>query len=237
MSVENYGIVLDHLAKHVDNQTILKDISLTLHAGDRVLLVGANGAGKSTLLRVISGLTRPSKGSISFGAKREIGSNLVGYSGHQSMLYGALTIEENLNFFGSLLKVSSADIAQVLARWQLTEHRKKFPAQLSKGLLARASLARALCHNPRYVFLDEPTSALDQRSVEILLGELETLSAFHQGAMICVIVTHDLTRLSAFAERVVVLDNGTVFLDSHTQGEPRRSHVSASLAHYLERNR
>jgi ABC-type multidrug transport system ATPase subunit len=237
MGVGTGMITLDHLAKQIDNQSILKDISLTLSPGDRVLLVGANGAGKSTLLRLISGIARPSKGTITFNGVSKINGAQIGYYSHNSMLYGALTVEENLFFFADLLTVPHHDIEQLIARWKLTDHRKKFPAQLSKGLLARVSLARALCSNPRYIFLDEPTSALDQNSVEILLSELEALATFHQGKMICVIVTHDLTRLSQFAERVIVLDDGSVFLDSQLSQSQDAQAVQASLAIYLERNR
>ena len=230
-------ITLDRLAKQVDNQSILKDISLSLYPGDRVLLVGANGAGKSTLLRLISGISRPSKGAITFNGISKIDGAQIGYFGHNSMLYGALTVEENLCFFADLLSVSRHNVEQLLERWKLKDQRKKFPAQLSKGLLARVSLARAFCSNPKYVFLDEPTSALDQNSVEILLAELESLATFHQGKMICVIVTHDLTRLSRFAERVIVLDGGSVFLDSHLSHDRELQGVEAGLAVYLERNR
>jgi ABC-type multidrug transport system ATPase subunit len=237
MDVGTGLITLDRLAKQVDNQSILKDISLNLYAGDRILLVGANGAGKSTLLRLISGIARPSKGSITFAGKSKVDGAQIGYFSHNSMLYGALTVEENLFFFADLLAISRHDIEQLMVRWKLVDHRRKFPAQLSKGLLARVSLARALCGNPRYIFLDEPTSALDQSSVEILLSELEALATFHQGKMICVIVTHDLTRLSQFAERVIVLDGGSVFLDSHLNQSQETQAVQASLAIYLERNR
>jgi heme ABC exporter ATP-binding subunit CcmA len=230
------AIVTDKLSKRIDSHQILKNISLKLNFGERVLLVGANGAGKSTLLRVLSGLARSSSGTISYHGQKTCNTKEIGYIGHSAMIYATLTVVENLKFFAALYGVAYNQVDELIVKWNLSGQKDKYPAQLSKGQLARVSLARAFLNNPRYLFLDEPTSALDQASVDILLQQLEQLWQFHKGEMLVVITTHDLARLKNFAKRVIVLDEGQVLIDSLDKASSDNI-VETTLTVYLEHNR
>lgn len=236
------ALILEGVSKTIAQNVILNNLTISLPCTETVLLLGANGAGKSTLLRICSGLMRPSAGSVrvsvSSSGTRSLRSTEVGYMGHQAMLYGELTVRENLRLFATLSKLSTDAAEQGIERWELARHADKKPAELSKGLLARASLCRTFLSKPRFLFLDEPTSPLDQRSCALLLEELSALRRFHHEQMLTVIATHDLTRLQAAAGRVVILGSGNVLHDSAAaSGGSGTSLVAAGVSVYLEHNR
>jgi len=153
----------------------LDGISFTLSAGQTLVLFGPNGAGKTTLLKVLAGLTRPEAGRADVAG----GRRAVGWIGHQSLLYGHLTVRENLLFWAALYNVPKAErgrrAADLLARLGLAD-RAEVPVRfLSRGLMQRATIARALIHEPRVLLLDEPFTGLDLAAAaefRRLLGEL-----------------------------------------------------------------
>src|SRR3989442_6389624 len=139
----------------------LDGISFRLEAGHTLAVFGPNGAGKTTLLKVLAGLLRPRQGR----AEVRGGRSAIGWISHQSFLYGHLTVIENLRFWASLYRVPrearDRRAAELLARLGLTDRADQPVAALSRGLVQRATIARALMHDPAVLLLDEPFTGLD----------------------------------------------------------------------------
>ena len=174
----------------------LDGISFTLMAGQTLAIFGPNGAGKTTLLRVLSGLIKPQGGKVHL----EGGRRAVGWIGHHAHLYGHLTIDENLRFWGMLYGLSRAEAGEraraVLARLRLRDREDQTVRTLSRGQLQRAAIARALIHDPSVLLLDEPFTGLDLRAAadfRLLLSELGGRDAGgdRRGGRVLVITTHN----------------------------------------------
>lgn len=231
------ALIFQNISKEIGAVSILKKVSFSVSFGDQLLLLGANGAGKSTLLRVAAGLTRSSSGTVTTSSFAPIDPRNVGYVGHQSMLYGELSVRENLLLFASLGGVSRSLVDEGLVRWELSYHADKRPAQLSKGLLAKASLCRAFFHKPRFLFLDEPSSALDQSGCRILIEEIDALRLHFKGESMLILATHDLARLSELANRIVILSAGELVHDSKNLTGEVAAVIQESTDVYLRHNR
>ena len=175
----------------------LDDIAFTLAAGDTLAVFGPNGAGKTTLLRVLAGLIRPHAGTVSIAG----GARAVGWIGHAALLYGHLTVRENLRFWGALYSVPDADAraAAVLDRLGLGTRADQPVRTLSRGLLQRAAIARALLHDPTVLLLDEPFTGLDLAAAAELTGLLREYAA---GGRAMVIATHNVEEGAELATHV-----------------------------------
>jgi heme exporter protein A len=191
---------------------ILHGVDLSLSPGEALAVIGPNGAGKSTLLRLLAGLLRPDQGEIHvLGEPLRRGSHRVrssiGLLSHQSLLYDDLTVLENLVFAARLhdLPRPREIAASALEAAGLSDRGTELPRRLSRGLLQRAALARALLHGPRLILLDEPFTALDPSAAERLRSDLE--ARLRQGAGL-VFVTHHLEEVWDMASRVAVLVQG-----------------------------
>jgi heme ABC exporter ATP-binding subunit CcmA len=201
---------------------VLRGVDIHLTAGEALAVVGPNGAGKTTLLRVLAGLVRPGQGLI-----RVVGRTLqpgdpdarrpIGFLSHQSLLYDDLTVRENVIFTARLfgLRDPAAAARRVLDECELSSRSGERPRSLSRGLLQRAALARALVHDPQVLLLDEPFTALDAPGADRLRGLLQARLA--AGAAI-VIVTHQLGEAWDLATRVGVLAHGRWTLESPRRG-------------------
>jgi len=216
---------LSQISKSYGKVSVLKNITLELASGETLLLLGSNGAGKSTLLKICSGLARPDVGKMS-----TIPLNLTGYSGHQPLLYGALSIEENVKLLASLLKVD-VQVQRLLEFWELTPFRKKSLDSLSQGTRARATLLRAFLGNPTHLFLDEPTRSLDDRGILLLKAALKDNEVQRAGNVARIIATHDIARLEDIATIAAVIQDGSLLSEG--------AGVSATeiIAKYREGNR
>ncbi|MGH7630566.1 MAG: ATP-binding cassette domain-containing protein, partial [Gemmatimonadales bacterium] len=135
---------------------VLRGIDLRLGPGDALAVVGPNGAGKTTLLRVLAGLARPARGEVHVLGRRlergdPDGRRPIGFLMHQSVLYDDLTVGENLLFAARLHRLAKAAdaVRRVLDEVDLADRAGDQPRNLSRGLLQRAALARALVHGPR----------------------------------------------------------------------------------------
>ena len=200
------------LAKRFGRAVALADLDLDVAAGESLAVLGPNGAGKSTLLRLMAGLARPSAGSLAIGgarADRREARAQVGYLGHASMLYPALTAHENLLFAARLHRVpdAAARCAGLLAEEGLSAVADLPVAVLSLGMAQRVAIARGLVHDPSVVLLDEPFTGLDRRAAERLTVRLEAL---RRRSCTIVLVTHDVTRAARLADAAVVLARGRV---------------------------
>src|SRR5689334_17782343 len=156
----------------------LDDVTFTLPAGHTLALFGPNGAGKTTLLKVLAGLIRPRAGRAGVAG----GRGAIGWIGHQSLLYGQLSVRENLRFWGSLYRVRpdvlETRLAALSARLDLAPYLDRRVATLSRGQGQRAAVARALIHDPTVLLLDEPFTGLDR----VAASELSELVRGFAGA-------------------------------------------------------
>jgi heme exporter protein A len=190
-------------------------MSFTLPQGAFLSIFGPNGAGKTTLLRVLATLARPSSGTarlLGFDLKErpdEIRGH-IGFISHKSFLYLDLTAEENLLLAARLYGVENPakQVSRMLATVELTARRHDPVRSFSRGMTQRLSIARALIHEPRLVFLDEPYSGLDPHAVGILDG---LISDVREGRSF-VMVSHDLHKGLELASHVLMLARGRQIL-------------------------
>lgn len=189
----------------------LAGTTLTVSAGESVLLQGANGAGKSTLLRLCAGLLRPESGSASI-----LGINLfkdrasvrpqVGYVGHASMLYDDLTVAENLRFWARAAGVPEDQERAAGQRMGIDGRLYDVPVKsLSAGQRRRTALAVAAARRPQLWLLDEPHAGLDQDGRDIV-DELITDAAAAGGAVM--VASHELDRVQPVVQRIVTITGG-----------------------------
>jgi heme exporter protein A len=204
------AVTVQDVSRRFGHRWVLRQVSLQVAPGEAVLLVGGNGAGKTTLLRVVSGLLRPSKGSVKLGGA-------VGMVAHHTMMYDALTARENLTFFARLHGLSIRQrIDDLLERMGLAHVRDERIGTFSRGMLQRLAIARALMHEPRVLLLDEPLTGLDDaasRTVIDVLGELEARGV---GLMIA---THQLVELVGTAHRVGYMVTGRLAAIEPCEGD------------------
>jgi len=190
----------------------LRDVDLTLHAGEAVALLGANGAGKSTLLSLLATLARPSEGSLTINGldptkKAAAVRGGMGYVAHHTLLDDALTAEENLHYYAALFGVSDAAerARQRLHEVGLGERAQDRVESFSRGMRQRLSLARALLHDPELLVLDEPFTGLDAPGCRDLATRL---SAEKERGAAMLLATHQLDYVLQWADRVLVLHLG-----------------------------
>jgi heme exporter protein A len=212
---------------------VLHDINLTLAPGEVLVVAGPNGAGKSTLLRVLAGLLRPRAGEVRVLGRPLAGDaaetrRAIGLLSHQTLLYDDLTLLENLAFTARLygLPRPTETARDALDTAGLGTRAEDSPRRLSRGLLQRAAIARALLHGPRVLLLDEPFTGLDAASADRLRA---TLAARRDQGLGLVIVTHHLAEVWDLATRVAVLVDGRWVCD-----EPRAGPLGAFLPRYRE---
>jgi heme ABC exporter ATP-binding subunit CcmA len=195
----------------------LRGVTLNIEAGEVVALVGPNGAGKSTLLRILATLMRPTRGRAAIdGIEVPEGAMearaIIGYVGHQTLMYDDLTVAENLRFYGRLYALDHLEqrIGQVAAQLGIDKRLNDLTRTLSRGFQQRAALARALLHRPSVYLYDEPQTGLDQDSTSLL--DKLFLNAKAEGAAV-LFSTHDFSRGLATADRAIILRSGRLVYD------------------------
>jgi heme exporter protein A len=211
---------------------ILRGIDLSLQRGEALAVVGPNGAGKTTLLRLLAGLMRPTAGEVRvMGEPLTRGADrirrAIGLLSHQSLLYDDLTLLENLAFAARLygLDRPRTVAAGALDQAGLGARKGELPRRLSRGLLQRAAIARAMLHNPQVLLLDEPFTGLDASAANRLRADLRARLAQGLGV---VLVTHNLAEAWDLATRVAVLVDGAWAAEG-----PRSGTLEAFLPRYL----
>lgn len=206
----------ENVYKRFDRQVVLRDVSIRIDAGESIALFGANGAGKSTLLRILATLARPTRGTVhAFGEdawrQREEVRRRIGVVGHQPFIYPELTCEENLRFFARMFDLSGSEDVSTALEIVGLESRSASPAStLSRGLLQRLNLARAILHKPAVLILDEPDTGLDSAGRQVLTGIVAAQTVL-DGAVI--FTTHSFDYGLQLASRAVSLRDGSVVFD------------------------
>jgi len=197
-------------------------VGFSLDAGQLMTVFGPNGAGKTTLLNVLSGGLKPSKGEVHLrGRPLEAGDpewhRRIGVLSHQSFLYGHLTPEENLRFYGQLFELPDLPrrVPERLEQVGLTRRAKSRTRTLSRGMRQRLALARTLLHDPEFVLLDEPYTGLDAHAAAVLRGVLASLKDGHRTV---ILVTHNISQGLELADRVAIQARGRfVFLGDRSE--------------------
>jgi heme exporter protein A len=167
------AVEVEGLARHYGEREALSGVSLSLQSGQTLVVFGPNGAGKTTLLRILATLLRPHAGDVAV-----LGSRLpddawavrgrIGLLGHEPLLYRELTARENLRFHAQLHNVAAVRVEELLDAVQMS-HRADEPLRtLSRGMVQRVAVARAVLHDPELLLLDEPRSNLDPAAVELV---------------------------------------------------------------------
>jgi NitT/TauT family transport system ATP-binding protein len=186
----------------------IHDISLAVHEGEFVSIVGQSGCGKSTLLSIVAGLITPTSGDVRVKNIPVQGpSRRTGYMLQQDTLFEWRTIFDNVMLgpeIQGLDREQSRSRAQdLLDRYGLADFKRKFPRQLSGGMRQRAALARTMCTEPEILLLDEPFSALDYQTRLAMSDEIGMI--LRKEGRTVIMVTHDISEAIAMSDRVVVL--------------------------------
>lgn len=239
-------IRVEHLSKKFGSVEVLKDISVNIHKGDVVCVIGPSGSGKSTFLRCLNRLEEATDGSIFFEGvnivdpKSDIDKHRqkMGMVFQQFNLFPHMTIMKNLTIAPMKLQgVTQADAEaeamRLLDRVGLADRADAYPSQLSGGQKQRIAMVRALCMKPDVMLFDEPTSALDPEMVGEVLKVMRDLA--HE-KMTMVVVTHEMGFAREVATRVMFMDEG-YFMEENTPAEffanPQNERLKSFLSKVL----
>jgi len=219
-------IIMQDIVKRFGKLEALHNVSLEVHRGEVLMVIGPSGSGKSTLLRCINYLEVPtsgrvvvdgielSKGKVNINKVREE----VGMVFQRFELFPHLTVLENVTLAQRVVRKRSRDEAdriamQLLEKVGIPEKANNHPAQLSGGQQQRVAIARALAMQPKIMLFDEPTSALDPEMIKEVLDVMLNLA---REGMTMVVVSHEMGFARAAANRVVFMDQGSIV----EMGEP-----------------
>ncbi|TYR36747.1 amino acid ABC transporter ATP-binding protein [Mesorhizobium microcysteis] len=211
---------IDALQKWYGAFHVLKDISLTVPRGARIVICGPSGSGKSSLIRCVNGLEAYQQGTIDLegvrlgenAAQTTLARRKTGMVFQSFNLFPHLTVLANctlaLRRVSGMARGEADELAsQYLEKVRIPEQAHKYPGQLSGGQQQRVAIARALCMNPRLMLFDEPTSALDP---EMIKEVLDVITGLAKDGMTMLCVTHEMGFAREVADEVVFMDHGSI---------------------------
>jgi len=213
-------VVLKGVNKHFGELHVLRDIDLTVHSGEVVVVIGPSGSGKSTLCRVINrletidsgsitmdGVALPAEGKALAALRSEVGMVFQSFNlfAHKSILDNVMLGPVKVRKLDSA--VARARAMELLERVGIASQADKLPAQLSGGQQQRVAIARALAMEPKVILFDEPTSALDPEMINEVLDVMTTLA---KDGMTMVVITHEMGFARRAAHQVVFMDGGQI---------------------------
>ena len=239
---------IKHLKKSYGQNEVLKDISLTIHKGEVISIIGSSGSGKSTFLRSINLLETPTDGEILYQGSNvlEKGYDLTQYREKLGMVFQSFNLFENLNVLENtivaqttVLKRERAE-AEKIAKENLEKvgmgerYWQAKPKQLSGGQKQRVAIARALSMNPDAILFDEPTSALDPEMVGEVLKIMQDLA---QEGLTMIVVTHEMEFARDVSHRVIFMDKGVIAEEGNPEDlftNPKEERTKEFLQRYLK---
>lgn len=216
MNDKNWVLTFEHVFKSYGTRQVLKDVSMALREGECLALLGPNGAGKSTIIQLALGLTCADSGDIALlgcdsTQTAHLARQSVGVVPQYDGLDPDFTVRENLLVFGAYFNIPIGELQQrtdeLLQFAALTGRANDSVNSLSGGMRRRLALARSLINKPKLLFLDEPTTALDPQAKHLLWERLAQLK--RQGLSLF-LTTHYMDEAQRLADRVLVLDQGSV---------------------------
>lgn len=215
-------IAVRKLVKRFGLKTVLRGVDFTVQPGEFVALLGPNGAGKTTFLRILASLSRPSLGEVSVAGHRlphqaaAVRARL-GVVTHLPLLYGDLTAEENLRFYGRMYNIPVLEdrVTEVLHMVALDNRRRDAVRTFSRGMQQRLAIGRAVLHDPDVMLFDEPYTGLDQDASSMLDEVLRSVAA--RGRTV-VMTSHDLARAEDLATRFDILSRGLIAASATRKG-------------------
>ena len=224
-------IEVRRLVKRFGLKAVLRGLDFHVEPGEFVALLGPNGAGKTTFLRILASLSRPSLGEVRIAgyrlpAQADAVRRRLGVVSHLPLLYGDLTAEENLRFYGRMYGVGDLNvrIEEVLHLIGLWPRCRDLVRTYSRGMQQRLAIGRAVLHEPEVMLFDEPHTGLDQDASSMLDHVLGEVAA--RGRTV-VMTSHDLARAADLASRFDVLSRGII-----TASIPREEIDSRDLLAY-----
>lgn len=244
--VKDTMIELVNVNKNFGKFQALKQVSLKVKRGEKIVVCGPSGSGKSTLIRCINRMEEHSSGDIFIdgheltdktkdinAVRREVGMVFQSFN-----LFPHMTILRNLTIAQRLvrktpLKQATEIAMHYLERVKIPEQAHKYPIQLSGGQQQRVAIARALCMKPQIMLFDEPTSALDPEMISEVLDVMVDLA---QGGMTMICVTHEMGFAKSVADRVLFMDRGELIEEADPQtffGNPKNERTALFLRQIL----
>ncbi len=217
-----------HLVKRFGSFTAVHDVTFEVAPGQILALLGPNGAGKTTTIRMLASLLRPSGGSATIAdfdtvEQPEQVRRSVGLLTELPGLYGRMTAEAYLAFFGGLYPISAsrrtANAEALLTYFGIWEHRARPIGSYSKGMRQKVALARALLHDPQVILLDEPTSAMDPASAKSVRDYIAGLRRAGRTILMC---THNLAEAETLADTIAIIKHGRVVAHGSATGLKRQ---------------
>lgn len=241
-------IKINNVSKKFGTLEVLKNISLTVNAGEVVVIIGPSGSGKSTLLRTINGLEEINSGTVTVDGINVHESKdslyqvrqLTGMVFQQFNLFNHKNVLDNISMGpihvqGKKKEEAEVIAAQLLKKVGLPEKAAAYPSRLSGGQQQRVAIARALAMHPKVMLFDEPTSALDP---EMIAEVLEVMKGLAQDGMTMVVVTHEMGFAREVANRVIFMDDGKILEEAdpkeffaHPKNDRAKQFLSKVLNH------
>ncbi|GGE36741.1 amino acid ABC transporter ATP-binding protein [Streptococcus himalayensis] len=238
---------IKHLKKSYGQNEVLKDISLTVHQGEVISIIGSSGSGKSTFLRSINLLETPTAGEILYHGENvlEKDYDLTRYREKLGMVFQSFNLFENLNVLENTIVAQTTVLkrergeAETIAKENLNkvgmgeQYWQAKPKQLSGGQKQRVAIARALSMNPDAILFDEPTSALDPEMVGEVLKIMKELA---QEGLTMIVVTHEMEFARDVSSRVIFMDKGIIAEEGNPEQiftNPKEERTKEFLQRYL----
>ena len=213
-------IEVKDLRKGFNGKNVLNGVSMEMNPGMCNLIIGSSGSGKTVLMKCLVGLFQPDSGDILYsgnsfiqmnGEQRKEIRKEIGMLFQGSALFDSLTVEENVQFPLNMftdwnIKKKIARVNEVLDRVNLKGSNKKYPAELSGGMMKRVGIARAIVLNPKYLFVDEPNSGLDPQTSGLIDMLIKEITEEYQ--ITTVINTHDMNSVMDIGDHIVYMYQG-----------------------------
>jgi len=214
-------VEIENVTKAYSKTPVIKEMSLGIEKGERIVILGPSGCGKTTLLRMIAGFIHPDKGKLIIEGKTvsdngkciiEPESRQVGMVSQDLALWPHMTSYKNIEFGLKAKKVAKAEIREridtIFEKVQMVQFKNAYPGDLSGGQQQRIALARALVTRPKILLMDEPLSSLDADLRCVLMREILRLQ--EELAITMIYVTHDREESFSLATRIVVMKEGKI---------------------------